>query len=88
MGTGFDVNISEEAVGVIPRAVAHLFNGIEKRKQAAQEKGEPLPDFKILVQFMEVGIYMYRLHYTVMQNDFMFTRYVLCTRYDTTEICF
>lgn len=54
MGTGFDVNISEEEEGIIPRAVAHLFNGIEKRKQLAQESAEPPPDFKVHVQFMEL----------------------------------
>lgn len=54
MGTGFDVNISEEEEGIIPRAVAHLFNGIEKCKQSAKENGEPPPDFKVLVQFMEL----------------------------------
>lgn len=55
MGTGFDVNISEEEEGIIPRAVAHLFSGIEKRKQLAQESAEPPPDFKVHVQFMEVS---------------------------------
>ena len=55
MGTGFDVNINEDEEGIIPRAVSHLFNGIEKRKQEAKENGEPPPDFKVNVQFMEVG---------------------------------
>lgn len=55
MGTGFDVNISKEEEGIIPRAVSHLFDGIEKRKLAAKENGEPPPDFKVNVQFMEVS---------------------------------
>ena len=54
MGTGFDVNISADEEGIIPRAVSHLFNGIEKRKVEAKENGEPPPDFKVNVQFMEV----------------------------------
>lgn len=54
MGTGFDVNISDEELGIIPRAVHHLFNGIEERRQAAQEQGRPVPEFKINAQFLEV----------------------------------
>lgn len=61
MGTGFDVNISGEDQGIVPRAVAHLFDGIDKRVQLAKENGEPPPDFKVNVQFMEVhvlGLYL------------------------------
>ncbi|KAF0040344.1 hypothetical protein F2P81_006242 [Scophthalmus maximus] len=54
MGTGFDVNISEEELGIIPRAVHHLFKGIEERRQAAQEQGRPVPEFKINAQFLEM----------------------------------
>ncbi|MEQ2195261.1 hypothetical protein XENOCAPTIV_009820, partial [Xenoophorus captivus] len=54
MGTGFDVNISEEELGIIPRAVHHLFKGIEERHQAAQEQGRPVPEFKINAQFLEL----------------------------------
>ncbi|XP_035498759.1 kinesin-like protein KIF21A isoform X1 [Scophthalmus maximus] len=54
MGTGFDVNISEEELGIIPRAVHHLFKGIEERRQAAQEQGRPVPEFKINAQFLEL----------------------------------
>lgn len=56
MGTGFDVNISEDEQGIIPRAVYHLFRGIEERKQAAMEQGRPVPEFKINAQFLEVSI--------------------------------
>ena len=55
MGTGFDVNNTKDEEGIIPRAVSHLFDGIEKRKEQAKENGEPPPDFKVNVQFMEVG---------------------------------
>ncbi|CAJ1054415.1 kinesin-like protein KIF21A isoform X1 [Xyrichtys novacula] len=54
MGTGFDVNIGEEELGIIPRAVNHLFKGIEERRQAATEQGKPLPEFKINAQFLEL----------------------------------
>ncbi|XP_032380162.1 kinesin-like protein KIF21A isoform X1 [Etheostoma spectabile] len=54
MGTGFDVNIEDEELGIIPRAVHHLFKGIEQRRQAAQEQGRPVPEFKINAQFLEL----------------------------------
>ncbi|XP_034390150.1 kinesin-like protein KIF21A isoform X3 [Cyclopterus lumpus] len=54
MGTGFDVNIGEEELGIIPRAVHHLYKGIEQRRQAAQEQGSPAPEFKINAQFLEL----------------------------------
>uniref|UniRef100_A0A3P8VYV7 Kinesin family member 21A n=1 Tax=Cynoglossus semilaevis TaxID=244447 RepID=A0A3P8VYV7_CYNSE len=54
MGTGFDVNIGEEELGIIPRAVTHLFRGIEERRQAATEQGRPVPEFKINAQFLEL----------------------------------
>ncbi|KAM3587854.1 uncharacterized protein V6R79_015363 [Siganus canaliculatus] len=54
MGTGFDVNIGEDELGIIPRAVNHLFSGIEERRQAATEQGKPVPEFKINAQFLEL----------------------------------
>uniref|UniRef100_A0A8C7RE27 Kinesin family member 21A n=1 Tax=Oncorhynchus mykiss TaxID=8022 RepID=A0A8C7RE27_ONCMY len=54
MGTGFDVNIGEEELGIIPRAVSHLFRGIEERQQTAKEQGRPVPEFKINAQFLEL----------------------------------
>ncbi|XP_067446685.1 kinesin-like protein KIF21A isoform X9 [Thunnus thynnus] len=54
MGTGFDVNFVDEELGIIPRAVHHLFKGIEERRQAAQEQGRPVPEFKINAQFLEL----------------------------------
>ena len=55
MGTGFDVNIGEEELGIIPRAVHHLYRGVAQRRQAAQDQGRPVPEFKINAQFLEVG---------------------------------
>ncbi|XP_052410499.1 kinesin-like protein KIF21A isoform X1 [Carassius gibelio] len=54
MGTGFDVNINDEELGIIPRAVSHLFRGIKERRQAATEEGRPVPEFKINAQFLEL----------------------------------
>ena len=54
MGTGFDVNIPPEEVGIIPRAVEHLFVGIEERRRQAFENGLQPPEFKVNAQFMEV----------------------------------
>ena len=54
MGSGFDVNVTPDETGIIPRAVEHLFRGIDERKKQAAERGDPLPDFKVNAQFMEV----------------------------------
>ncbi|KAI4872174.1 hypothetical protein NFI96_031009, partial [Prochilodus magdalenae] len=54
MGTGFDVSIPDDELGIIPRAVTHLFKGIEQRRQAATEQGRPVPEFKISAQFLEL----------------------------------
>ncbi|XP_028304606.1 kinesin-like protein KIF21A isoform X3 [Gouania willdenowi] len=54
MGTGFDVNIMDDELGIIPRAVHHLYTGIEERRQAAQDQGRPVPEFKINAQFLEL----------------------------------
>jgi kinesin family protein 4/21/27 len=54
MGTGFDVEVQTEQVGIIPRAIHHLFKGIEDRAIQAQEAGQPVPEFKIVAQFMEL----------------------------------
>ncbi|XP_038011665.1 kinesin-like protein KIF21A isoform X10 [Motacilla alba alba] len=54
MGTGFDVNITEEEQGIISRAVKHLFRCIEEKKQGAIKQGLPPPDFKVNAQFLEL----------------------------------
>ncbi|XP_033752662.1 kinesin-like protein KIF21A isoform X2 [Pecten maximus] len=54
MGTGFDVDQSEEEEGIVPRAVSHLFRGIQERQQKAKERNEPQPDFKVTAQFIEL----------------------------------
>ncbi|XP_056429626.1 kinesin-like protein KIF21A isoform X7 [Hyla sarda] len=54
MGTGFDVNITDEEYGIIPRAVRHLYRRIDERKQVALEQGISPPDFKVNAQFLEL----------------------------------
>ncbi|NXL71488.1 KI21A protein, partial [Leptocoma aspasia] len=54
MGTGFDMNTSEEEQGIIPRAISHLFSGIEERRRAAQSQGVAAPEFKVSAQFLEL----------------------------------
>jgi hypothetical protein len=54
MGTGFDVNLELEQIGIIPRAVEHLFQGIDERRCQAINAGRPPPDFKVNAQFIEV----------------------------------
>ncbi|XP_004855065.1 kinesin-like protein KIF21A isoform X2 [Heterocephalus glaber] len=54
MGTGFDVNITEEEQGIISRAVKHLFKSIEEKKHTAIKNGLPPPDFKVNAQFLEL----------------------------------
>ena len=54
MGTGFDVNFDADQIGIIPRAVEHLFRGIEERRSQALNAGHPPPDFKVNAQFIEV----------------------------------
>ncbi|XDV52526.1 hypothetical protein PO909_021246, partial [Leuciscus waleckii] len=54
MGTGFDMSILDEELGIIPRAVGHLFKGVEQRRQEAADQGRPVPEFKISAQFLEL----------------------------------
>ena len=54
MGTGFDLEINAEEVGVIPRAVNQIFTGIEERRREAIERNEPPPQYELTAQFLEV----------------------------------
>ncbi|XP_058229525.1 kinesin-like protein KIF21B isoform X1 [Hemibagrus wyckioides] len=54
MGTGFDVTVSEDEQGIIPRAVRQLFQGIQRRRMEAQERGTQPPEFKVSAQFLEL----------------------------------
>ncbi|KAK6749392.1 hypothetical protein RB195_001788 [Necator americanus] len=55
MGTAFDAGaISEHEVGVIPRALAHVFRRVIELKREAQENGMLEPTFDVSVQFIEL----------------------------------
>lgn len=55
MGTGFEVaDPDPELVGIIPRALHHLFSGIDRKVANAREMGQPPPEFKLVAQFMEL----------------------------------
>uniref|UniRef100_A0A3B3ZZ34 Kinesin motor domain-containing protein n=1 Tax=Periophthalmus magnuspinnatus TaxID=409849 RepID=A0A3B3ZZ34_9GOBI len=54
MGTGFEVGVASEEVGIIPHAVHHLFTAIEERRRTATEQGLTPPEFKINAQFLEL----------------------------------
>ena len=55
MGTGFEVAASaEETIGIVPRAVKQLFEGINKRQNEAREAGIQPPEFKVSAQFLEL----------------------------------
>lgn len=54
MGSGFDVEIAPEKIGIIPRAIEQLFYGIRSRIQKARDCGTLAPEFKVTAQFMEL----------------------------------
>ena len=55
MGTAFDAaNIADEYIGIVPRAVEQIFDGMEKRRATALSNGVPVPNFDVEVQFVEV----------------------------------
>ncbi|XP_045884806.1 kinesin-like protein KIF21B isoform X3 [Micropterus dolomieu] len=54
MGTGFDLSLSQQEQGIIPRAVHQLFEGIQTRRVRAQEAGTQPPEFKVSAQFLEL----------------------------------
>ena len=55
MGTGFELaQVAPHQLGIIPRAVRQLFDGIERRREEARERGLAPPEFKVSTQFMEL----------------------------------
>lgn len=54
MGSGFDVELSTHQVGIIPRAIEHLFDEIERRIEDAHVNNVLKPEFKVMAQFMEL----------------------------------
>ncbi|XP_047368356.1 kinesin-like protein KIF21A isoform X1 [Vespa velutina] len=54
MGTGFDVEVDDNIIGIIPRAIRHLFNGIAEKQERARERTQMPPEFKVTAQFLEL----------------------------------
>ncbi|XP_043277094.1 kinesin-like protein KIF21A isoform X2 [Venturia canescens] len=54
MGTGFDVELDDNVVGIIPRAIRHLFDGIADKQERARERAQMAPKFKVTAQFLEL----------------------------------
>ena len=58
MGTSFDPNIIEEEIGIIPRAIAYLFEKIDEIKSECAKEDNRLnyvnPQIQVLAQFMEL----------------------------------
>lgn len=48
MGTGFEVEIDDSVIGIIPRAIKHLFDGIAEKQARARERAQMPPEFKVL----------------------------------------
>ncbi|XP_024084016.1 kinesin-like protein KIF21A isoform X2 [Cimex lectularius] len=49
MGTGFDIDVTSEQIGIIPRAIKQLFDGI-----SAATEAEKQTQFKVTCQFLEL----------------------------------
>lgn len=58
MGTGFDLeNVDDtnpSTIGIIPRAIHQLFDGIQTIKQQSLDVGDPSPHFTVTAQFIEI----------------------------------
>ncbi|XP_059472977.1 kinesin-like protein KIF21A [Neocloeon triangulifer] len=54
MGTGYELTCGIEHVGMLPRAIRHIFSGIESRQEQAREAGLPVPEFRVEAQFIEL----------------------------------
>lgn len=56
MGTGFDVSIPTEQLGIVPRAVDYMFSVMQNRHQEHIDQNRTPPLFDVLVQFIEVNM--------------------------------
>ncbi|CAH8543306.1 unnamed protein product [Dicrocoelium dendriticum] len=54
MGTGVDPGVGNFEAGIIPRAVQYLFTQIAQCRSEAARKREPVPEFKVVAQFLEL----------------------------------
>ncbi|WKY05278.1 hypothetical protein Q1695_005913 [Nippostrongylus brasiliensis] len=55
MGTAFDASaVAEHEVGVVPRALSHVFHRVAELKREAREANILEPNFEVSVQFIEL----------------------------------
>lgn len=54
MGSGFDVEIESHQIGIIPRAINQLFDGIRSITEEASMQNKSPPRFTIYAQFLEL----------------------------------
>lgn len=58
MGTGLEADQNgaglSEIVGILPRSVHHLFDGIDAVRQEASANGKTAPEFRVQAQFLEL----------------------------------
>ncbi|XP_065212787.1 kinesin-like protein KIF21A [Planococcus citri] len=54
MGSGFDVEIESHQIGIIPRAINQLFDGIRSVTEEALMQNKTPPRFTIYAQFLEL----------------------------------
>lgn len=54
MGTGYELTCGVDNVGMLPRAIRHIYSGIESRQEQAREAGLPVPEFRVEAQFIEL----------------------------------
>ncbi|KAF4528683.1 hypothetical protein B566_EDAN016577 [Ephemera danica] len=54
MGTGFEVTPHPDQIGILPRAIRHIYAGITARQERAREAEQPVPEFRVEAQFIEL----------------------------------
>lgn len=54
MGTGFDCDVTDIQEGIIPRAVRHIFSGIENLQTDENGVNRGTIQFSVAAQFMEL----------------------------------
>jgi hypothetical protein len=61
MGTNCDSASFDNKIGIIPRAIRHLFLTMSSRKEEAKKSGNSEPIFDVSVQFVEACIFTFLL---------------------------
>lgn len=77
MGTGFDVEVDEDIVGIIPRAIGHLFDGIMEKQARAKERTQMPPEFKVFsksvfILYTVTFLYLYQIVLKTHQQNLLY----------------